>query len=222
MQNSLSELPRIPRWRLDQQREEAELIYHKILKRWAGVTMDEQSASFLVDDVCEYFGLTGYRQKSALVELFAHAVGKKMTEPVLMRVAAQLEGNRPSLVAGVPIKTFEGVSEAQWVPFYIESLYPCLFGSGPGIELKLLCVAGPYSGLTASKKCPVRFLARIAYSIGFSKRLLYDGPEDLLGLMFVGYILPSSKEELDFQHYDVSSSMKKHNRDIIKTKRGIE
>ena len=222
MPSSLSELPPLPRWRLEQERQDAIALYGKVMKGWVGAKMSEQSASFLVDEVTDYFGLTGYAQMSALVDFFVHSIGVTITEKIAMRVAAQLVGNKKSLIAAEPVSRFEGVKEPQWVPFFIEGVEPCQFGQKVGMALKLLCVAGPYSGYTAVKKCPVRFLARIAYSIGFSKQLLYDEPDDLLGMFLAGYILPSSKEELDFKHYSVTASMKKHNRENIKQRRGLD
>lgn len=182
--------------------------------------MTEQSASFLVDDVAAHFKLKSYRQMSALVDLFAQSVGRKITSGMMVRLAAQLVGNRKNLEGGVPLTRFEGVKEAQWVPFLIQDLKPCLFASKAGMELCLRCIAGSYSGHFASKKCPVRFLARIAYSIGYTVRRRYDEPKDLEGLMFAGYILPSPSSELDFQHYDVTSYMRGYNKDIIKQRKG--
>lgn len=217
-----SERPALPRWRLDRDEHEALRLYRKVLLRWMGERLTTEISAVLMDDLSDAMELRKSEQLAALADTLLQYHGLILDMPTLRRMAMQCTCNRKMLEDGQPLRRFTGVLQPEWVPFQIVDLQPCQFGAKPGMQLDLLVIGGAYAGFPAEKKCPTRFLARMAYDIGFSKRLLYDEPSDLLGLKFAGYILPTQEPELHFEYYAITSPMARENRQTIKQRKEEE
>jgi hypothetical protein len=95
-------------------------------------------------------------------------------------------------------------------------------GPRSGTELHLLVIAGRYAGSSAVKRCPTAFLGRLAYDLGFNRRLVYDRPSELDGLLFAGLLVPTTENELQFEHYQLNTAMKRHNLSLIRTRKEQE
>lgn len=212
----------LPKWNLRKVERTARDMYESVFVRWLGEKLHEQVLSFLVDDCAESLGLTSQRQYSALIDTFCQDIDKTLDKPLLLRMSLQLTVNRGVLLDGQPLHRFDGVSEPEWVPFIVCAMTPCSFGAKPGLRLLLRVIAGQYAGYSTERSVPVGFLTKLAYDVGFSRRLQYEQPADLIGLMFAGLAVPTTESELQFEDYKVSAAMKKANRDLIKQRQEEE
>lgn len=219
---SSNELPPLPRWAIAKESRTAQALYHNVLSRWEGGRMTEQTVAMLVDDVSEYFKLKQYAQYIALVDTFCQDIDAPLTKKLLRRIAMQLVANASNLEDGKGLRRFEGVNKPEWVPFTIIKMESSPFGNRAGVLLHLIVLAGPYAGYDAQKKVPMGFLARLAYDIGFNTKWAYEEPQELLDMQFAGFLTPSSDAELQFEDYQVSGAMRKHNLALIRFRREDE
>ena len=218
----MDDLPPLPRWSIGKDDLQAEQLFRRLLERWLGSTFTAQTVAMLVDDICDFFGFKTEGQQLALANTLSREYGQAVTRDLLVRLAYQLVANRKELEAGRAVMPLKGVPAPEWVPFLIRRLVPCSMGPRSGTELHLLVIAGRYAGSSAVKRCPTAFLGRLAYDLGFNRRLVYDRPSELDGLLFAGLLVPTTENELQFEHYQLNTAMKRHNLSLIRTRKEQE
>jgi hypothetical protein len=144
--------------------------------------------------------------------------GRVLNDRLMDLLGRQFVARLKELRAGV-LQPFSAPVRDEWVPMEVFETRACVWqDTKPGIILKLYCLAGHPAGHFLEKKVPERWLAYLAYKIGFTVRTQYDyNPFNFVGLRFWGYLLAQEppRDFLDFEDWKIDGSMKKHNKTII-------
>lgn len=131
-------------------------------------------------------------------------------------LAYQLSGRYQELERGA-IAPFTEPSLDGWVGVVVEGMEPAEWRDGRAASIMhLRCFYGHIAGVTLQRKVPDSYLRGMAYSLGFSRKLVYqDQPEDYTGLMMWAYITVD-EEGYAIKAYEMNSRMYKENREIVK------
>jgi hypothetical protein len=150
-------------------------------------------------------------------QTLAQYSGKVLNASWRKLLARQIAARRDELMVR-PLLPFDRPTRPEWVPIEILSLEETVWNeTKSGHQLTFFCLAGTPAGYTLKRKFPTRWLAWLAYQIGFSRRVMYqDDPQVFIGMRVWAHIAPSTdpSQTMDIVDWDVSSAMKKHNRII--------
>jgi hypothetical protein len=146
-------------------------------------------------------------------------IGKALTPQWCQLLSRQLTA-RASELAIRPLLPFDRPLQSEWVPVEIVKTTATMWNdTKPGQLLTFFCLAGSPAGYSLKRKFPTRWLAWLAYQVGFSRRAMYqDEPHTFIGLRVWAHITPSSNEHqtMDILDWKVSPEMLKHNKLIVR------
>jgi hypothetical protein len=116
-----------------------------------------------------------------------------------------------------PKLKYEGIAVPEWIPLEVLSTkYTDWRGlANGGINFTFYVLAGTPAGYTVERKLPLTFLARMAYTLGYSKKFNYDyEPSNFIGFRF--WVLATPAEgEFKFEEFEPSKQMLTQNKLII-------
>lgn len=142
-------------------------------------------------------------------------LGKPLT-PTWCQLLSRQVGARYEEMLARPLMPFDRPTRIEWVPIEIVKLTETTWNeTKSGQQLTFFCLAGSPAGYTLKRKFPTRWLAWLAYQIGFSRRVMYqDDPQIFIGMRVWANIAPATdpQQTMDIVGWDVSPAMKKHNR----------
>lgn len=149
--------------------------------------------------------------------------GKRLTRRWVDVLARQLAARLNELRVSV-IQLYDQPSRAEWLPLEIYTMRRVPWKADQaGQELQLYCLAGHPAGHLLPRKVPERWLSWLAYQIGFTRRLQYNEPTDLVGFRFWSYGVPAGDPpEFDLQSWATDSKMRQWNQSIIRLRRRLD
>lgn len=214
-------LPKLPRLRADLEQHHVELL--ELFLRHVGTALDSTAANRIAQE--SQYILGGDVTAEPIFQTLMLYAGRKVESRWCDLIARQLTARIAELKGG-PLQIFERPLQDEWVPLEIYSMKGCLWReSSNGQSITFYCLAGHPAGHRLTKKIPERWLAWLAYQIGYSRRIPYDyDPTELIGMQLWGYLKAAAEEDndLDFQHWQVSNGQKKHNRAILRLRRRFD
>lgn len=142
-----------------------------------------------------------------------------LTATVADTLSRQIAARIAELEARV-IPAFGGIIVPEWTPLEIIDIKDATWKEDQrGQQLSFLCLSGTAAGHVITRKFPEKWLAYLAYQIGFNKRMNYNyEPNVFLGLRISGLLIQSQRDEgqTDIQEWRISAHMKKRNVGILK------
>lgn len=110
-----------------------------------------------------------------------------------------------------PLNIYVRPVRPEWIPVEIVAMTPVLWRDAyPGQELKLYCMSGHPAGHTLSKRVSDSWLRKLAYTVGYNRRLQFEGESaDLVGLRFWGRAVANEDGEFDFDEMNIDAKLKK-------------
>jgi hypothetical protein len=134
-------------------------------------------------------------------------------------LAYQLSGRAQSLKLH-PLQPFYRPTHDQWVPLEVLATVPATWnGTKPGTDVKFLALAGQPAGHQLVRVFPTSYFRFLAYKVGFNRKYQYnDDPRWLIGFRFWLHLKRATDDNprLEFDDWQMSPWMLKHNRAIIK------
>ena len=144
---------------------------------------------------------------------------KLLTAEVADTLSRQIAARVVELEARV-VPVFQGIIVPEWTPLEIIDIKEATWKEDQkGQQFSFLCLSGTAAGHVIVRKFPEKWLAYLAYQIGFNKRMNYNyEPKVFLGLRISGLLIASQRDEgqTDIQEWRISAHMKKRNVGILK------
>ena len=188
---------------------------YALLNLARGRPLDSTLISKFIDGID--YALVDHIPSEYIQSTLLQYVGKSLTPAWCQLLARQLSARKDELKVR-PLLPFDRPTHTEWVPIEIIKLTDTVWNeTKSGQLLTFFCLAGSPAGYTLKRKFPTRWLAWLAYQIGFTRRMMYqDDPQIFVGMRVWALIGPSEdpQQTMDITDWDVSPAMKKHNKTV--------
>ena len=215
------DLPPIPKWKPEATHERVLQIHKAALRLWQNSTLDAETRVIITEMLQHELGLTKAAIIATMETLLPYSE-KMLTPPLARTLCYQFAVNWQSLKKGVPVRKFTGLGTACWVPMEIAGFDKETRGKHLFVKMYLDIVDGSYAGHRATRMLPYGFLHILARDLGFTHRRPYEELKDLVDLRFAAWVEPSTKDDINFDKYWLTSAMEKQNNCLVKARKPTE
>lgn len=194
-------------------------LFEHVFIRHVGANIDGTLLNTLANDALNY--LPQRVTKNAIYESLRVFAGTQLTHKAICEIAWRLAGNVHRLIDDTPILPWTQQTEDELVPVKVERVVAAKRKDKLGYYFSLRCVGG--------SPCPMEFshfVSRVAAkvlsrTVGFSGNTWGKHPyagvaPHFTGLLFFAHVEAArSREKPYFHKVSASSSMVKHNRELL-------
>ena len=162
--------------------------------------------------------LLGFQDNHTCTQTMLQYVGQPLTRQLAETLAAQI-GGRESDLANGPLIAYDRPVRDEWVAMEVRTTREALWRERfAGVEFGLRCFTGHPAGHLIRRKFPEGFLSYLAYQVGWSRRLQFDGDaRHFIGLRLWGFLRPvPDSDEVQFDQWGLTPSFRKHNLQLIR------
>jgi hypothetical protein len=191
------------------------------MREYVGTMLTVPTCKWLASSINSHF--TDVEWEHVFQTLLQYA-GQLLSPELSLMLSRQFAARVDELREGVLLKT-EVPSHPAWILLEIINVDEALWKKDKkGVLLSLYCLTGQTAGVIIKKTVPEKWLAWLAYQIGFTRRITYDyDPRYLLFLRFWGHVIPlEGGKDLDFDEWNMDSNCLQSNKIKIKLRARLD
>jgi hypothetical protein len=220
------EVPPVPKVKLDKVEAHYKQVESRIRRTYGTFRLTAGMCVALAEVIYPLLGKHFNRgHVMSIAQSLSAYLDRTLDEALVRTLSRQLVGRWEELLTG-PLVPYGDALISEWVPLEVLGVEAGVWKSGlPASTLALQALYGRPAGHIFQKKVPDSWLRGFAYSIGYSRRIVYpDEPKQLLGLKFWSYMQPSpdSPDGIQLLSWGMDPRLKTENLTIIRRRNRVD